>query len=333
LASRFRNWLRAVKGVDAQEAKLPELAPRTSVLVGRAQLAQFLAQSAFRPTEPLPYSGGDAVACELSREAVHWALLALRESKRSTGPDAAEAPSPASHTLETLWSEAERESLERAAGAPGEAERLHADLLSKSFVDFAELDAGEQAAAAKRLHAFADRLLEPLARPQHAQERTWVARVQLVFVLLGALILLVILGKPLKERYDLTRDLAPTASWKASSLYRECWCDSPAQSCDNCPNFFFHTENEDRPNVVFDLHSVQALSAVVVENRRDCCGERGLPLLVQVSADEKNWKTVATRKEEFTTWRANFPTEHARWVKLLVPNHNMLHLASVRLLP
>jgi len=319
--------------VDAREVKLPELSPRTSVLVGRAQLAQFLAQSAFRPHDPLPYSGADAVACELSREAIHWALLALREAKQAPSAEAAQAPSPDSPTLATLWSEADRESLEHAAGAPGEAERLHADLLGKSFADFAELDPGQQAVAAKRLHAFAERLLEPLARPQHAQERTWVARVQLVFVVLGALVLLAMLGKPLKDRYDLTRDLAPTASWKASSLYRECWCDSPAQSCGNCPNFFFHTENEDRPYVVFDLHSVQALSAVVVENRRDCCGERGLPLLVQVSSDEKNWKTVATRKDEFTTWRASFPTEHARWVKLLVPNHNMLHLASVRLLP
>jgi hypothetical protein len=333
LASRFRDWLRAVKGIDAQGTKLPELSARSSALVGRAQLAQFLAQSAARPNEPLPYSGADAVACELSREAIHWALLALREAKHAEGPDASAAPAPDSRTLAALWSEADRESLERAAGAPGEAERLHTELLGKSFADFAELDPGQQAAAAKRLHAFADRLLEPLARPQHAQERTWVARVQLVFVVLGVLVMLVLLGKPLKERFDLTHDLAPTASWKASSLYRECWCDSPAQSCENCPNFFFHTENEDRPNIVFDLHSVRALSAVVVENRRDCCGERGLPLLIQVSADEKNWKTVATRKEEFTTWRANFPTEHARWVKLLVPNHNMLHLASVRLLP
>lgn len=322
--------------MDAREAKLPELSARSSVLVGRAQLAQFLAQSAFRPPEPLPYSGGEAVACELSREAVYWALLALREVKPTQSSDAAEAPSPASSApagLATLWSEADRESLERAAGSAQEAERLREELSNKSFADFAELEADKQAASAKRLHAFADRLLEPLARPHLARERTWVARVQLAFVALGALLLLAAVGRPLKERYDLTRDRAANASWKASSLYRECWCDSPAQTCENCPNFFFHTENEDRPNVVFDLHGVQSLSAVVVENRRDCCGDRGLPLLVQVSSDQKSWKTVATRKEEFTTWRANFPTEQARWVRLMVPNHNMLHLSRVRLLP
>ena len=108
---------------------------------------------------------------------------------------------------------------------------------------------------------------------------------------------------------------------------------TPAQSCANCPNFFFHTELEDRPNVVFDLHSVRSLSGVVVENRRDCCADRGLPLLVQVSTDEKHWKTVATRKEEFVTWQASFPTEQARWVRLAVGGRSFLHLASVKLLP
>ncbi|HYP98288.1 MAG TPA: discoidin domain-containing protein [Polyangiaceae bacterium] len=322
MANRFQEWLRLLKGGDAGKGKLPELSPRSSTLIGRAQLARFLAQSTLRPTDPLPYSGGDAVACELSREAIYWALLALREA----------APS-AEHTLSTLWSEADRELLDRAAGGPGEAERLHADLLSKTFADFAELDVAAQAAAAKRLHAFADRLIEPLAVPQHAQERVWVARVQLVFVALIALVLLGFVGKSLKARYNLTQDMAPSASWKASSLYPECWCDSPAQSCEKCPNFFFHTEHEERPNIVFDLHSVRSLSAVVVDNRRDCCGDRGLPLLVQVSTDEKQWKTVATRKEEFVVWRADFPAEQARWVKLVVPNRNFLHLAAVKLLP
>lgn len=321
--------------MDARGAKLPALSARASTFVGRALLANFLAQSAFRPTDPLPYPGADAVACELSRQAIYWALLALREQKAAHAHSAEATDSAARDALalSDLWSEADREQLDRAAGDSGEVERLRAELLGKSFADFAELDSSQQAAAAKRLHRFAERLIEPLAVPQHAQERTWVARVQLLFVALIALLLLGLFGKGLKERYDLTRDMAPSASWKASSLYRECWCDSPAQSCDNCPNFFFHTENEDKPNIVFDLHTVRSLSAVVVDNRRDCCTERGLPLIVQVSTDEKHWKTVATRKEEFTTWRADFPREPARWVKLYVPNRNMLHLSAVRLVP
>jgi hypothetical protein len=324
-----------VKGADTQKAHLPALSARCSTLVGRAQLSNFLAESTFRPSEPLPYSGADAVACELSREAVYWALLALREQAAKPVESAANAGTdtlePAA--LSTLWSETDRELLERAAGGSAEAERVRTELLGKSFADFAELDSGEQAAAAPRLHGFAQQLIDPLAAPGRAQERVWVARVQLALVALVALVIIGFLGRSLKARFDLTRDLAPTASWKASSLYPECWCDSPAQSCEKCPNFFFHTEQEDHPNIVFDLHSVQSLSAVVVENRRDCCADRGLPLIVQVSTDEKHWKTVATRRDEFTTWRANFPTEQARWVKLSVGNRNFLHLASVKLLP
>lgn len=335
MASRVQEWFGLVRGVDAQKAKLPELSARCSTLVGRAQLANFLARGAFRPSEPLPYSGADAVACELSREAVYWTLLALREQSAKTAENAAKAGSagPEPDQLSELWSETDRTLLEQAAGGSAEADRIRKDLLGKSFVDFAELDFGQQSAAAKRLHAFAECLVEPLALPQRTRERVWVARVQLLIAGLVVLVVLGFFGKSLKERYDLTRDMAPSASWKASSLYPECWCESPAQSCEKCPNFFFHTEQEDHPNIVFDLHSVRSLSAVVVENRRDCCSERGLPLLVQVSTDQKHWKTVATRKDEFTTWRADFPTEQARYVKLVVGNRNFLHLATVKLLP
>ncbi len=338
MASRWRvlDWLRLAWRGAAREANGPVLSARGSTLVGRAQLAQFLAESSFRPSEPLPFSGADAVACELSREAVYWALLAVREQQTpAAAATADEASSPArdSHTLATLWAETERALLDRAAGGPEAAERLRAELLSNSFAEFAELSPGLQAATAARLHAFAERLIEPLAVPQRAQERAWIARLQLLVVAALVLVGLGFVAKSLKARYDLTRDLAPSASWKASSLYNECWCESPAQSCEACPNFFFHTEEENKPSIVFDLHSVQSLSGIVVENRRDCCFERALPLIVQVSSDEQHWKTVATRKDEFSTWRESFPTEQARWVKLSVGHRSFLHLASVRLLP
>ncbi len=140
-------------------------------------------------------------------------------------------------------------------------------------------------------------------------------------------------GKVLKDRRDLSRDMAPSASWKASSQLSDCSCDSPEQSCAACPNFFFHTVEEKHPSIIFDLHTIRSLSAVIVENRRDCCSERALPLVVQVSTDQKHWKTVATRKDEFGTWRADFPTEQTRWVKLFVSRRDYLHLARVRLLP
>ena len=337
MAGRWQafDWLRLGSVGDALQANLPPLSPRGSTLLGRAQLANFLAENTFRPDEALPFPGGDAVACELSREAVYWALLALREASTTGSGSGApgDAPPSDSNALEALWSETKRELLDRAAGGSEHTDRVRADLLSHSFVEFAELSVELQAATAARLHAFADRLIEPLVAPQRALERAWVRRFQLLMVALVVLIALGFAAKSLKDRHDLGSDLAPSASWQASSQYNECSCQSPEQSCAACPNFFFHTLEENHPSVVFDLHRVQPLSAVVVENRHDCCSERALPLVVQVSSDQKHWKTVATRKDEFETWRTSFPTEQARWVKLYVARRDFLHLARVRLLP
>jgi hypothetical protein len=184
------------------------------------------------------------------------------------------------------------------------------------------------------LHTFAERLIEPLAAPERAQERAWVVRFQWFIAAVVVLIALGFVGRSLKQQHDLKSDLAPSASWKASSHFEpECACESPEQSCAACPNFFFCTAAEDHPFIVFDLHSIQSLSGVVVDNRRDGYTERAVPLVVQVSADKKHWKTVAKRTEDFTTWRADFETERVRWVKLSVSRHDFLHLSKVRLLP
>jgi len=304
-------------------------------LLGRAQLANLLAERIFRPSDALPFPGADAVACELAREAVYWALCAVREQAAKGAGGSAEASSLAGDAspLASLWAETEHALLDRAAGGPGLAERLRAELLDKSFTDFAELGFAQQATAAARLHAFAERLIEPLAAPQRAQERAWVARMRWLLAALVVLVGLGMVAKSLKARHDLTKDLAPSASWKASSQFNECSCHSPEQSCASCPNFFFHTAEENHPSVVFDLHRVQSVSGVVVDNRQDCCSDRTLPLVVQVSSDEKHWKTVATRKAEFTTWRADFSSEQVRWVKLYVARRDFLHLARVRILP
>ena len=333
MASLFQALANLLPGArKAAGENLPALSPRCSTLIGRAQLANLLAERSLRPADALPFPGADAVACELSREAIYWALSALRELAAPGTPEAnTKADDP--NVLAMLWSQTERELLDRAAGGAGQAEQLRADLLSKSFADFAELSPDRQTAAAERLHAFAERLIEPVALPQRAQERAWATRFSLLVAAVAVLIALGFVAKAFKDQHDMTLDLAPSASWKASSQIQDCSCQSPEQSCSECPNFFFHTVEENQPWIIFDLHRVQSLSAVVVDNRLDCCSERALPLVVQVSKDQKHWKTVATRKGAFTTWRADFSTEQARWVKLYVAKRDYLHLAGVHLLP
>jgi hypothetical protein len=339
LASRFRaarRWLGLGSPEAAGGADLPLLSARCSVLVGRAQLANLLAERTFRPSEALPFPGADAVACELSREAIYWALLAMRE-RVATGaqsPSQAESAGPEPIALLTLWAETAPELLQQAAEGSAEAERLRTELLGKSFAEFAELDAERQADAAQSLHAFAERLIEPLSVPQRAEERAWVNRIQVLISVVVVLVVLAVFAvNALKKHAEESSDLARSASWQTSSSGPECSCKSPAQSCAECPNFFFCTAEQRHASIVFDLHRVQSISTIEVENRRDCCSERALPLVVQVSSDQKDWKTVATRKRDFDTWRETFPTEQARWVKLYVGKRNFLHLARVRLLP
>ena len=324
------GWFGLARG--ARRAQEAAISGRCSELVGRGQLANLLADRAFRPTEDLPYLGGYAVACELSRQAVYWAALAHREAMG--GGIAATSAALSADDFPALWSSLDPQLLERAAGSAERREIMRLALTGKSFVDFAELSKKAQTDQAARSHAFAARLLEPLVASQRQLERAWVRRVQLLLGAVAVVIALVLLFQFVKDRRELRMDMAPSASWTASSQYgAEYSCLSPAQSCANSPSLFFHTLEEKNPSIVFDLGGDRSLSGVVVENRRDCCFERALPLLVQVSLDNRHWRTVATRKADFTSWREHFPTVQARYVKLYVARNSMLHLARVRLLP
>ena len=316
------------EGAAAANASLSR---RCLVLIERSRLANLLAGQALKPPEPPPFAGSSAAACELSRQAVYWALCAHREVARSTDePEGAHAPP----TPTELWLATDANLLERAAGNPADAATMRAVFSDESFVAFAERSAGQQTELAGRLSTFAERLLEPLALPQRAQERAWARRIQ---ILLGVCVLLVGLVYGIdhwRKANDLKSDMAPSASWTTSSRYTpECACTSPDQQCDSCPNFFFHTDGENQPWILFDLHQVRTLSAVVVENRVDYGQERAVPLVVEVSTDKKNWHAVAKRGEEFKIWRSDFSRVDARWVKLSVPRRTYLHLKRVRLIP
>jgi len=276
----------------------------------------------------LPYSGGEALGCELARQAVCWALLA----HRALGAEPADV-SPSDRGLEALWSSSDQSLLTRAAGSAAQLERLKTDLFGKSFIEFATLDRGAQVELASRLHAFVLALLEPLDTVQRELERIWLRAAFRIACMLALLVGLAALGFEVRDYWQQRSDRALSANWTTSSQYDTCACTSPAQSCAECPDYFFHTREEREPWVLFDFGSTESLSGVVVENRRDCCTERGLPLVVEVSPDKVHWTEVARRSSEFSTWRQTFPTVNARWVRLRVPHQAILHLARVRLLP
>ena len=78
---------------------------------------------------------------------------------------------------------------------------------------------------------------------------------------------------------------------------------------------FFHTEMQRSPWVSFDLDHPVDVRAVTVVNRGDCCDDRAVPMVVEVSADNATWNEVGQRTETFKRWELRFagaPWPHRR---------------------
>jgi F5/8 type C domain. len=94
-------------------------------------------------------------------------------------------------------------------------------------------------------------------------------------------------------------------------------------------NLGFHTIEAPNQNVTIDLGRVQRISRVVVYNRADCCQERAVPLKIEVSGDDGQFRQVAERKEHFEKWKADFPPTNARYVRLTDLAAAAFHLSEV----
>jgi hypothetical protein len=274
------------------------------------------------------HGNADALACELFAEAIAWALRAHGDDDVSLPGGAGEAPVSAA-----AWARARAELLLSAAGDERSLERVREALVEKSFLDFAELPRGEALSLATRLETFADGLLLPLRGERRLAERSWLRRVTWVAGVLMTLAVALFAVRTFRDWNTERRDLARRATWSTSSTSAWGTCSSPAQECAQL-GYFFHTNQERDPWIVFNLGARRSIARVVVENRQDCCFERAVPLVVSVSDDQKTWREVARRAETFTTWEAKFARVRARYVRLQVKGGAMiLHLSRVRILP
>ena len=95
-------------------------------------------------------------------------------------------------------------------------------------------------------------------------------------------------------------------------------------------DLMMHTRKELRPWLEIDLGASRTIHQVEVVNRWDCCGERALPLVIEVGSGDGQWTEVARRTKAFDTWTAAFPARPARYVRLHVDAKTELHLQGVR---
>ncbi len=304
LARRLGEWLWRKQAVDAARAQLPrpgELAGRAYV---QARLLRAIAARVADPGEPFPDGRPVAGLLSLYRDIVYWTLVAEARDSGTVASD-----------LAGMWRQAPAGRLSAAAGNAENLESIRTTLVDMPALR--SLDVREE--ELDRVRKFADALYEDVARPRRrfrlAVALRWfrVAALAAATLTIGFAIRAVILGP----------NLAAGRPLRTSSLLAGC----PGEA--GCADLLFHTNLENNPWVEFDLGAVARIHVVEVRNRADCCQERAVPLIVEVSVNDHTWKEVARRDREFSTWKATFPRTRARYVKLSVPRSTMLHLSDV----
>lgn len=264
----------------------------------------------------------DAPACDLFRQSIYWMLLARRSLTDAQLRDV--------DSFSSLWAASDPALLREAAGSESNAEKLKRGLVDQDFKSYAELPPDDQSALAQNLSRFATALADNVDGVLSRLERLWIRRILRMLLPLVAIVGIAVGVWALTQNLEDAHDIARGKPWVASSHWPEGGCHSPAQSCPESPNYFFCTNEEDNPWIVFDLGSVQPVSGIKVLNRPDEA-PRAVPLVVEVSTDNQHWKEVARRTENFQTWKQSFPTAPARWVRLRVARKSFLHLLRVKI--
>jgi hypothetical protein len=297
---------------------------RGAELLRRGWLALDVAKRTLDPPER--FSGGppDAVAWELSRQAVYWGLRADR--LLATGNDDASA------TIGSML-EGARPRLVAAAGSESDLSALEPALSTRTLAEQSELSSEEQSRSAHAMSRFARSFLMDLELPRARVDRLWFQRMWRCGGLLALLGLMVVGAFKVRDLMQRERDVAHGKAWRTSSVYTATTsCPSPQQECAESPFFFFHTLEEEKPWLEIDLGTKQRIVGAIIENREDCCADRAIPMVIQVSTDHRNWREVVRRTEVFGTWSPTFAPVSARWVRIQVMKRASLHLHRASIL-
>jgi hypothetical protein len=122
------------------------------------------------------------------------------------------------------------------------------------------------------------------------------------------------------------RDLARGRPWTASSA------DPGYETSGVGPSsrgpLFFHTTSSDHPWLEIDLGDEHLIRSVLIKNRADCCGERSMPLNVEVF-DGTRWNLIAQRHAPFSVWEHDVTPVRARRVRVRLAGAGFLHLKRV----
>lgn len=312
VGARVREWFLRSRALS--EADRRGLSPRQRAALRAARQATELAERAVDLPEAYREGPPLGAALRLYQDAVWWSLQVVAD-------ESAEEPSLAQLTATNL------EVLRAASASEQELAHLRGALLEAGREELERRDEQSQlllAGDALRLvRALIAQVGEPDARIERLRRQRWL-RPGLALALLACAALCVVLVR-------MPRNLAAKKTWIASSAG---WTFARAGNTGQrgSEGLMFHTDLQDNPWVTVDLGSLQSVRGIKLENRVVCCQERAVPLAVEVSVDGKSWTEVARRSELFTAWDARFRKVSARYVRLRVLRHSVLHLQNVEVL-
>ena len=305
LRDRLGEWFLRTHVLRAARAHLPRPDEPAGHAYEQVRLLREIARQVAEPLEELPAGRRPAVLLTLYRDIVYWSLIAEHRGDASIAPD-----------LAALWQQTPGDRLLRAAGGADDLEALRGLLIDLRPI--ASLDATDEQMA--RVRAFADNLYGDVEAPRRRVGRILIQRwLRLVAVVVAVLAIAFTIRGIVRGP-----NLAKLKPFRVSSTQPEC-----LKGDEGCRDVMFHTREEDNPWVDFDLGGTKRIHLIEVKNRFQCCQERALPLVAEISADRTHWKEVARRTTEFSTWTVKLPPTPAAYVRLHVPRRTYLHLVDV----
>jgi|SRR6478609_1053011 len=311
--SRILNWLLLRERLARARAEAADrLTAEQREHLRRAKVALELGLLARNPGNAVRSGSTFSQSANLFRQSLYWALLAQLSDRQH--------PPPAE-----IWARSEPALLSTLVPRESERARVGA-ALGSTFLEFDAAPAEEQRAMAERLRGAATRAVARAHRPLRQLE--WLKFVRLVRII-GLLVVLVVplaLGVAWAARKP---DLAQGKSWRVSSVLFECH-PKKSECGGNTTDILFHTKQESNPWFEYDFGEPLSFSSLAVVNRSDYGPEKAIPLVLEVSDDDQQFREIARRTEPFWVWKPHFPTQHARYLRLRVARDSILHLEAIR---
>ena len=307
----LREWLWRAKAIErARQEGGARLSSEQFAHATLAREARQAARAFLWRASPKPH-----LALPLLRQASYWALRALHPQE--DGPGLAE-----------LVPRIPRPTFEQASGHqtdPAIALLARGHFEQDAFAPMAQLN--EELQLARDL---TDGLLDRLDERSPGLADLYYERWSRV-ILVGSLLVAALCGLGwLINSATLGTDMARGKAWRASSAYGS----FPASGLTDMPHArepLFHTTHEESPWFEVDLRKARPVHAVKLINREDCCQERAVPLVVELSEDQINWTVVTRRASPFSEWTSRFPSRQARYLRVRSQLKTNLHLQGIEI--